>query len=278
VFARRTAPVQVTWLGYCNTTGVPAMDYRLTDGEADPPGAESQCTETLVRLPNAFLCYTPPSSAPPVAAAPVLANGCVTFGSFNDLAKINDEVVALWADILGAVDGSRIYLKTKALFDSEVREQVHQRFERHGVARNRVLLSGWVQDVGAHLAQYGQVDIGLDTFPYCGTTTTCEALWMGVPVVTLAGARHAGRVGVSINTCVGLREFVAGTRDEYLASARSLAADPKRLRALRVGLRPAMESSALCDGAAFTRGLEAAYRDMWHGACRRYGRTAEAAQ
>jgi len=269
-FAPRPAPVQVTYLGYPNTTGLPAMDYRLCDATTDPAGDDGY-VEELVRLPHGFLCYAPPPAAPAVAPAPVLSGAPPTFGSFNDLAKMNDEVVALWARLLHAVDGARLYLKTKALFDADARADLRRRFAAHGVDGERLELSGWVADLPSHLAEYARVDVALDTFPYCGTTTTCEALWMGVPVVTLAGARHAGRVGVSINERLALAEMVAPTAGEYVDTACALIADHERLRALRGGLRSRMRGSPLCDGAAFTRSLEAAYRDMWRSACRRYG-------
>lgn len=273
-FTFRPAPVQVSYLGYPNTTGLTEMDYRLCDALTDP-GGDDEYTETLVRLPHGFLCYTPPETAPDVTAVPLLGGAPPTFGSFNDLAKLNDDVIEVWARLLGAVPGSRLYLKTKALFDADARDDLARRFAAHSVGPDRLLLSGWTADVSEHLAEYGRVDVALDTFPYCGTTTTCEASWMGVPVITLAGHTHVGRVGMSINERLGLGELVGQTHEDYVEAARALIGDGDRLSALRAGLRATMWASALCDGASFTRSVESAYRDMWRSACRRYGGNAE---
>ena len=194
LFAGKPAPVQVTYLGYPNTTGLNAMDYRLTDARADPEGdGEAFHSETLVRLSGGFLCYRPPDDAPAVAPP---NNGPVTFISCNNLAKVTPPVVAAWAALLARLPDCRLALKAKALGDAGARRRMAERFADHGVAAGRIDLMGWVE-TGSHLGVYGGADIGLDTFPYNGATTTCEALWMGVPVVTLAGDRHAGRVGAS---------------------------------------------------------------------------------
>lgn len=267
VFARRPAPVQVTYLGYPNTTGLPQMDYRLTDAAADPPGREVHYTETLVRLPQGFLCYAPPPEAPAVNPLPASTAGQIIFGSFNALPKVNPEVVALWARVLRSVPDARLVLKNKSLRDAKTCERYRQHFQRHGIPPERIELLGSLNHPADHLALYHRVDIGLDTFPYNGATTTCEALWMGVPVVTLAGDRHAGRVGVSLLTQVGLTELVAGNPDEYVRLAAALAGNRERLAALRAGLRARMRRSPLCDAPSFTRDLEAAYRGMWQKWC-----------
>src|SRR6185369_4920000 len=205
LLARKPAPLQGTWLGYPDTTGLPELDFRITDRFADPPGATERFhSERLVRLPRSFSCYLPPSSAPPVAALPALAAGRVTFGSFNNLAKVAPEVISLWARVLLALPGSRLLMKCKPLADPEICARLRAGFEREGVAAERVELHPGNASAGDHLAQYHRVDIALDTFPYHGTTTSCEALWMGVPVVTLAGTRHASRTGVSILSNCGL--------------------------------------------------------------------------
>jgi predicted O-linked N-acetylglucosamine transferase (SPINDLY family) len=265
-FARRPAPVQVTYLGYPNTTGLPpdVMRYRLSDAHADPPGETDPLhTEEVVRLPETFLCYAPPADAPdPAAAPPCAATGRVTFGSFNQFAKINPAVIELWSRVLAAVPGARLLLKTKSLADPRVRQTVAERFAVHGVGPDRLVLAPPDPSTPAHLARYADVDIALDPFPYHGTTTTCEALWMGVPVVTLAGRTHHARVGVSLLRNAGLGALVAADGDEYVRLAAALAADPPRLAHLRATLRESLRRSPLLDAVGFTRGLDAAYRTM----------------
>ena len=268
VFARRPAPVQVTYLGYPNTTGLTAMNYRLTDAWADPPGlTERYHSETLVRVPGGFLCYQPDAGCPPVAALPAPGIGHVTFGSFNNLTKVTPEVVALWAKVLHAVPHSRLILKSKALSDEGMCERYYGLFAAQGIDRDRLDFMGRLASLEEHLAIYGQVDIGLDPFPYNGTTTTCEALWMGVPVITLAGHAHAGRVGVSLMSQLGLDDYIAEDMGDYVARAVRLASDLDALAELRAGLRTRMQGSALCDGPGFTRKLEEAYRGMWRTWC-----------
>jgi predicted O-linked N-acetylglucosamine transferase (SPINDLY family) len=268
VFARKPAPIQVTYLGYPNTTGLTAIDYRLTDALADPPGeTERYHTETLIRLPHGFLCYQPPSHAPAVAPPPAAVNGYVTFGSFNNLAKVTPKVVEVWARILKAVEGARVVMKNKSFSDAATRERCHEQFIRHGIERERIALRDRLTALEDHLGLYHQIDLALDTFPYHGTTTTCEALWMGVPVITLAGHTHAARVGVSLLTRVGLPELIAQNEDDYVERAVALAQDLPRLTELRATLRQRMTQSPLCDAPAFTRNLEAAYREMWRGWC-----------
>lgn len=265
--AYRPAPVQVTYLGYPNTTGLPAIDYRLTDEWADSPGQEAFHTEKLVRLSSGFLCYEPTAHAPPVSPSPYEQEGYITFGSFNALPKVNERVVACWARILKALPRSRLLLKERPFKDPAVQEEFAGRFAREGIERDRLELVGWLDRPEEHLGLYSRVDLALDTFPYNGATTTCEALRMGVPVVTLAGDRHAGRVGVSLLTRLGLPELIAQDEDDYLRLAVALAEDPARLKGLRQGLRERMRASSLCDAKGFTRQLEAAYRDMWREWC-----------
>ena len=267
LFSRRVAPVQVTWLGYPGTTGLPTMDYRITDAWADPVGeTERYHTEELVRLPHGFLCYRAHDGLPDVAPLPAMAKGYVTFGSFNDLAKVTPQVVALWARILKAVPGSRLLMKNKSFSDEWAREHSYGLFEEQGIERARLEFVGWASR-REHYALYGEVDIGLDTFPYNGTTTTCEALWMGVPVITLAGKLHAGRVGVSLLSQVGLEEWIVASEEQYFEIACRWADELEGLGALRAGLRGQMASSSLCDGKAFARKMEQAYRTMWKTWC-----------
>ncbi len=269
VFARRPAPIQVTWLGYPDTTGLAAMDYRITDALSDPPGAaDVLSSERLSRLPDGFHCYTAPQTAPDVAPLPATERGFVTFGSFNNLVKVNTSVIDLWATILKCVPGSHLLLKHRWLGMADMQARMRSLFERRGVANDRIELLGKLASTADHLAAYGGVDIALDTFPYNGATTTCESLWMGVPVVTLIGDRHAARVGASMLTHVGLNDLVAQSPQAYVETAVRLAADRPALAKLRAGLRSRVAASPLCDGARFTRQLEAAYRTMWREWCR----------
>jgi predicted O-linked N-acetylglucosamine transferase (SPINDLY family) len=268
VFARKPAPIQVTWLGYPNTTGMGTMDYRITDEWADPTGmAEAYHTETLVRLPNGFLCYRPFIKAPPVSPSPATRTGYVTFGSFNSLRKITPEVLKVWARILSAVPGSRLLLKRSPLRYATVADRYRRPFLEAGVEPDRVILQDSIPSQAEHLALYSQVDVGLDSFPYNGTTTTCEALWMGVPVVCLAGNRHAGRVGVSILTQMELTDLIADSPEDYARIAVELANAPIRLSELRNSLRQRMSVSPLCDAKTFARTMEDAYRKMWRNWC-----------
>ncbi len=267
VFSYKPAPVQITWLGYPDTTGLYTIDYRLTDALCDPPGNEAFHTESLWRLPDCFLCYQPLAGAPDVAPLPTLEKGYVTFGSFNHLPKINEKVIALWAELLVAVPQSRLLIKNKSLTDEATAKRYYDSFAARGIGRERVELTGFTETQVAHLDVYRRIDIALDTFPYNGTTTTCEALWMGVPVVTLAGVRHSGRVGVSLLNAVGLQGWIAETPEHYIAIATGMAADIPRLASLRAGLRQRMAASPLCNGPAFARKVETAYRRMWRTLC-----------
>jgi predicted O-linked N-acetylglucosamine transferase (SPINDLY family) len=264
LFARKLAPVQVTWLGYPNTTGIAAIDYRLTDAVADPEDATDRSyVEKLVRLESGFLCYGPPPEAPEVAALPLAGADHVTFGCFNNLAKVTSSMIALWARLLGALPGARLKLKSFGLAAESARRSIQEQFGRLGIGAERLELSGPEESFAAHLAKYAAVDIALDVFPYNGAATTCEALWMGVPVVTLAGSTHVSRVGASILGRVGLEELVAHSHEDYLQKALSLANDPLRLGALRTGMRERLRASPFLDAQGFARSLEKAYGEMW---------------
>jgi protein O-GlcNAc transferase len=271
LFRKRPAPVQVTYLGYPATTGLEAMDYRLTDALADPPGYEPHYREKLIRLPGCFLCYRPPVHSPPIAPGPVAKNGYITFGSFNNQAKINEDVIAVWSNLLHAVPTARLLIKNPSLSDLATRELCRARFAEHGMGGERLELIGLAATTEAHLATYHAVDIALDTFPYNGTTTTCEAIWMGVPVISLAGRAHAGRVGVTVLTALGLEAYVADTRDEYVRKAQELASGGQKLAGLRDSLRATMRNSDLCDDRTFAQRVEEAYRTMWRRWCARQG-------
>jgi protein O-GlcNAc transferase len=264
VFARKPAPIQVTWLGYPNTTGLQAIDYRLVDAVTDPEGAaDAVASETLVRLPGSFLCYGGPSHAPAPGPLPSLLTGAVTFGSFNNPAKLTAATVDAWAQVLARLPRARLLLKGKPFADAATRTAHLDRFESRGVAPERVELTARVPGNMAHLALYDRLDVALDPFPYNGTTTTCEALWMGVPVVTLRGDRHAGRVGASLLTQIGLTGLIADSVDAYVEIAVALADDRVRLCQWRNSLRRSMAASPLCDAPAFARKVEYAYRTMW---------------
>lgn len=265
-FARKPAPIQVTYLGYPDTTGLTTVDYRLTDHYADPEGVSDQLsTETLVRLPSSYFCYQPYTRSPTVTELPSLKNGVITFGSFNNSAKWSPTALALWAQVLHAVPHSQLLLKANSyLFNDEsMRASFIDRFAQLGIPATRLILRDRLTDTVEHLATYQQVDIGVDSYPYNGATTTCEALWMGVPVVTLVGTTHAARTGLSILTAAGLSELVAWTPAEYVAICVKLAADPEYLQALRRDLRSRLQASPLLDAVTLTREVEAQYRQMW---------------
>jgi predicted O-linked N-acetylglucosamine transferase (SPINDLY family) len=268
VFARKPAPIQITYLGYPSTTGLSQIDYRLTDAYADPPQqGDEYYTEQLLRLPSCFLCYTPPEWVPAVAALPALRNGYVTFGSFNNLAKVTPQVISLWSQILAALPNSRLLLKNLALRDEGVRTRYLELLAGHGIERDRIHLAEHKDSPQDHLNDYANVDIGLDTFPYNGTTTTCEALWMGVPVITLAGRTHVARVGVSLLSAVGLEPLIATTPEDYVAKAITLASHLEQLAQMRSTLRQYVAASSLCDGPTFVRELEDTYRQLWQRWC-----------
>ena len=270
LFARKPAPVQLTWLGYPNTTGLDAIDYRLTDAWADPPGlSEPLHSEALWRLPDCFVCYRPPAGAPGVATRQPDATQPIRFGSMNNHCKISPSTVFTWSRLLEAVPGSVLVLKLRGRHDAAIRDGLLTRFTQLGIAPERLVVLDRVADTQDHLARYHDIDIALDTFPYAGTTTTCDALWMGVPVVTLAGSTHVSRVGVSLLNAVGLGELVASSVDDYVDVATRLAYDLPRLQAMRAGLRARVAASPLTDGAWFTRQFEAALRAMWQRWCDR---------
>jgi predicted O-linked N-acetylglucosamine transferase (SPINDLY family) len=257
VFARRPAAVQATWIGYPNTTGLDAIDYRITDAVSDPIGqTEHLHSERLARLPATFSCYGPDELAPAVNALPARASGAVTFGCFNNFAKISPPVITTWAQILRELPISQLLLKSRGLDDEIIRTRVRAAFADAGVAPGRISFNGEELSVVAHLGLYHGIDIALDPFPYNGTTTTCEALWMGVPVLTLAGEVHAARVGASLLTHAGLPDWITNSTAEYVQRAIAAARDIAALAELRRALRERLRTSPLCDAVAFTRSFE----------------------
>ncbi len=260
-FAYRPAPLQITWLGYPDTSGLPVMDARISDAIADPaPQADAFNTERVWRIDGGFLCYQPPADSPPVGTQ-INAPSAVVFGSFNNIAKLTAGTLRLWCAILEAVPGSRLVLKSASLNFSETADRVIEAFEQFGIAGGRIETRGWIARREQHLAQYDGIDIALDTYPYNGTTTTCEALWMGVPVVTRTGDTHMSRVGASLLHAAGLDDLVTRDGTDYVETAVALAGDNARRRELRGILRSRLEASPLLDHAGFTRRLERIYRD-----------------
>jgi protein O-GlcNAc transferase len=257
-FARRPAPVQATYLGYPGTTGMPAIDVRITDALADPPGmTESLHTERLQRLAGCAWCYRPRDDAPPVALRQ-REDGRIVLGSFNALPKISAATVDVWAQLLRAVPEATLLIKAAGFEDAAVRTRMAERFAAHGVDAGRIELLAATGGFVEHLAAYGRVDVALDTFPYNGTTTTCEALWMGVPTIALAGRTHASRVGVSLLTHAGLPELVASSPEEFVRVGTELSRDGGRLAEVRRTMRERLRASRLLDARAFARDFEAA--------------------
>lgn len=263
VFALRPAPVQASWIGHPNTTGLPQMDYYLTDNWCDPPGMTDHLySEQLYRLPRVFCCYQPPTEYPPVASVPSVTSGFITLGCFNSMAKINSQLISWWAQILDSLPGSKIFIKGPALDDQGTRAELYECFTKCGIHTDRLIVQGVTNTREEHLARYAMVDIALDTYPYHGTTTTCEALWMGVPVITLAGRTHVSRVGVSLLHAVGLEDLIALTPEEYISKAVVIARDQGRLKELREDLRQLVSRSSLMDARGVTKELEDAFISM----------------
>ncbi len=263
VFALKPAPIQVTWIGYPNTTGLDAIDYRFVDNITDPVGeADTYHSETLWRLPESFTCYTPQSALEVEESLAAISTGQVTFGSFNNATKISRCSVRVWAEILKKAKGSRLVLKSASLGDKKTQDRIWAQFKEFGVPKGRVEMIGKLPS-DKHMRMYDEIDIALDPFPYNGTTTSCEALFMGSPIIALLGDRHASRVTASLLTQVGLGDLAAANEDEYVEKAVALANDLDRLQDIRKNLRPNMLNSPLCDAVRHTRSVEEAYREMW---------------
>jgi protein O-GlcNAc transferase len=266
MFARQPAPVQVAWLSYPGSTGLPGIGYRLTDACMDPPGEKpAWSAEEPVRLPDCWCCYQPIGETPENNALPALSAERVTFGSLNNFAKVNERVLALWTRVLHGVKESRLLMFCP---EGRTRERVWAFLHARGITTDRVEFVGFVPR-WEYLRLYHRIDVGLDSFPYNGMTTTCDALWMGVPVLTLPGATPVSRAGLSLLSSVGLSEFVASSEEDYVRIAAELAGNLPRLAELRAELRPRMQSSPLMDAPRFARNVEAAYRSMWHRWCLR---------
>jgi len=261
LFVRRCAPVQVTWLGYPNTSGAGAMDWRLTDEFADPPAYDRYYTERQWRLPGGMWAYAPPDGVPDPVPPPLLRNGYVTFGSFNHIAKLSDAAIRLWAAAMQAVPGSRLIVKNSFLVDPGIAAELRRRLGERGIAPERIDTRPFNPSLEQHLQEYNDIDIALDSWPYNGTTTTFEALWMGVPVLTMTGENHASRTGSAILRRCGLDLLVAADSDAFVRKAAALA-EPGLLTALRSQVRNALASSSLCDGRRLALEIEDCYRNI----------------
>jgi predicted O-linked N-acetylglucosamine transferase (SPINDLY family) len=268
VFERRPAPIQISWIGYVGTTGMRSMDYLIADRFHVPPGVEAHYCETVLRMPDGYVCYDAPAEAPSIGPLPALERGQVTFGCFNSVSKLTPAVIALWARLIGSVPGSRLVLAAQGLNGSIAREWITAAFVSAGGDPHQLELRGakrWHELLNA----YNTIDVALDPFPYSGGLTTCEALWMGVPVVTCPGETFAGRHALSHLSNVGLTETIAADDREYIEVARRLAGDLPHLAELRAGLRERVARSPLCDGPRFGRHLMMLLREIWRERCRR---------
>jgi protein O-GlcNAc transferase len=261
VLAKRCAPIQISWIGYPHTTGLSTIDHRFCDEITDPVTEDSSSSEKVLHLPGCFCCYAPPLDAPPVSGLPAMKNGYVTFGSLHTLSRLNPGVIALWSKVLKEIPSSRLIIFRTVLNDTIIKRLSGQ-FVSNGIEENRIEFVNEIPKNG-YLSMYDRIDIALDTFPWSGHTTACEALWMGVPIVTLFGSRHAGRMVSSVLTRLGMEDFVAENESEYIAIAQRTALEILSLNMLRQGLRTLMEGSVLCDDRTFTRNLEHEYRKLW---------------
>lgn len=270
VFARKPAPIQITWLGYPHSTGLKAIDYRFTDNFADPAGlTEHLNSEELYRLPDVFCSYSPCASQPEkiddalfdVIETPALKNGYITYGCMNSLSKITPHVIRLWSKLLHADQASKLLLETEGLDSHSMQQRIEHEFACNGVSKERLCLIGRKQEQQYIL--YHQIDIALDPFPCNGGTTSLDALWMGVPLISLAGNNFVSRMGVSFLTNLGLKELIAFTEEEYINLAISLGSDVEKLNCMRLSMRQKMQNSPLMQTKKFTHSLESAYRNMW---------------
>lgn len=266
-FAQRAAPIQLTWLGYPNTTGLAEMDGRLTDSVATPSDMASLFVESLYPLAAGCYTYRPIVTTPPVSSRPNVSPNNITFGAFHNLSKLSDSCLALWADVLNHVSGSRLIIKAQAFTDQLVVSDFQSRLDCLGFDASRVAIRPWAPSYIGHFHDLDEIDIALDATPYNGGTTTCDAFWMGVPVVTLCGDRSAGRVGAGLVAQVGHPEWAAATNADYVRIARDLAADPDRLNTIRLTLRQEMEESGLGDAEIFARSIESMQRQLWQSWC-----------
>ncbi len=267
VMAYKPAPIQVTYLGYPDTTGISQIDYRLTDRLADKPDHSTRYTETLLFLDSGFLCYRPPDFAPLVEPLPAIKNGYITFGSFNNNCKLNSQTAKVWSEIIRQVPNAALLLKIKGAADNHIQSYYRDMFTACGLNAEKIEIIDWCKLPQDHLALYNRIDIALDTFPYNGTTTTCEALWMGVPVISRIGDHHMSRTGLSILSKIGLAFFAASNDTDYIAKAVSLAQNTAALSRIRISMRGRIAASGLCCAKMFAADVEKAYRKIWRAWC-----------
>jgi predicted O-linked N-acetylglucosamine transferase (SPINDLY family) len=268
VLARRPAAVQMSYLGYPNTTGLQSCDHVITDVDLDPEGTTEEFhTERLLRLPRTMHCYRPPADAPHVQSKS-LESGAVQFGSFNRIDKLTPATLELWLPLLRAVPDAHLTLRSPGLADEDTRAELLKRFAEGGIDAGRLTMLPRDLTLDEHfLARYHTIDLAIDSFPYNGTTTTCEALWMGVPVLTMCGKTRVTRTTAGILRAIGLDELIASTPQQFTEIGTALAADRKKLRDLRAGMRDRMKASALMDPVSLTQLIEQGYRDAWRGWC-----------
>ncbi len=260
----KAAPMQVSYLGYVNTTGLPQIDYRIIDKYVNPPETQAFYPEKLAYLPRSYTCFRPAAEAPEVVPLPALKNGFITFGCLNNPAKINPEVAAVWAAIMKQVPNSKLRLKARQFDVVDSRTPIYALFEAEGIPKDRLILEGG-SPIEEYLASYHQVDIAFDPFPYNGGTTTHDALYMGVPVLTLAGVRYVSRMGISIMNNLGRPEWVAKSKEEFIEKAVAMASNTEKLAQTRKNLRTEMLNSPLCDGEGFAREFEELLLALWEG-------------
>lgn len=263
VFAMKPAPIQISYIGYPCTTGLHNIDYHITDCITDSNESNQYYSEELIRIDGCFLCYTPPLDTPDISVTPAVENNYITFGSFNNLAKINSEVVGLWSNILHSVAQSRLIIKNPSLTDKKTANYYYSLFNELEISNDRIKLIGHTETVYDHLDKYNLIDIALDTSPYNGTTTTCEALYMGVPVITLQGDAHISRVASSLLSNSGLTDLIAHSKNEYISKAINLTNDISHLNELRLSLRDKFSNSVVCNTTQHTNHIENIYTDIW---------------
>ncbi len=263
IFTYKPAPVQATYLGYCNTSGLKSMDYWITDTILHPEDTIELAVEKIIRLQRCWICYLPPADAPEIKPD-THANNIITFGSFNNFSKLSNEVVVCWSQLLKEVSDSRLVLKARQLADPFIQERILMQFAQNGITSDQLIL---LPNTPSYMADYNKIDIALDTFPRTGGVTTADALWMGVPVITLAGKRYIERQGASILNAIGLDELITSTPEEYITRATTLTKDHTQRIELKTSLRELMTNSPLCDGRGLTQALEITYRKMWHTWC-----------
>lgn len=255
VFAMRSATIQISWLGYFATTGMREMDYLIADDMSLPREEEQYYTEKILRLERTRLCFTPPKTSPHVSESPAVENGFVTFGCFNNISKVNSDVIRVWSAIVNGAKGSKLLLKSKQLSSSLVISRIRSEFEKYSIYEDRLRLEGGTSRFD-YLSKYSQIDIALDPFPFTGGTTTIEGLWMGVPLVTLSGESMVSRQGVMMLACMGLEEWITVNQDDYISKAIKYSLDIPKLNLLREGLRERLLKSDLCDSVKFARNLK----------------------